>query len=152
MKYCADCGKEQENAARFCPDCGAVMPENTTDTTETETTANAAPVGSGPATADATATPPYIPIKIENNLIKAIIATVCCCLPFGIVAIVYAAKVDSFLKSNDHAAAVEASKKASMWGNLAIGLGILQTVLISLFYMAILSGAFMEAFTEALQQ
>ena len=33
------------------------------------------------------------PVKPSNNLVWAILTTICCCLPFGIVSIVYAAKV-----------------------------------------------------------
>ena len=29
--------------------------------------------------------------NIPNHLVKAIISTICCCIPFGIVAIVFAA-------------------------------------------------------------
>ena len=34
------------------------------------------------------------PLKPESYLVWAILSTVCCCLPFGVVSIVYASKVD----------------------------------------------------------
>ena len=154
MKLCRSCGKEQEDAAKFCSNCGAVMSEETMAETSEGTVAfemavNTPPPPAAGTSADAAAvagTP--IPQKTENNLVKAIIATVCCCVPFGIVAIVYAAQVDTFLKANNLAAALEASKKANMWGNLAIGIGLLQYVLITLFYGAVFAASFMEAFQQ----
>ena len=47
-----------------------------------------------------------------------------CCLPFGIVSIVYAARVSSLLQSGDVAGAQQASSKASMWAWIAFGTGI----------------------------
>jgi hypothetical protein len=65
-----------------------------------------------------------LPQNIESHLVKAIIASMCCCLPIGIAAIYYSAQVDSNLRRKDLDGALEASKKASIWGNLAIGIGI----------------------------
>jgi Interferon-induced transmembrane protein len=45
----------------------------------------------------------------------------CCCLPFGVVAIVYAAKVDGLVASGDIAGAEAASKSAKLWVNLSAG-------------------------------
>lgn len=57
--------------------------------------------------------------KPDNNMIWAILTTLFCCLPLGIVSIIYAAKVDGFYRSGDYDAAVDAaenSKKYSKWG------------------------------------
>ena len=62
--------------------------------------------------------------SIPNHLAKAIISTICCCLPFGIVAIVFAAQVNGKLDAGDYAGAQKASDQASFWGNLAIGIGL----------------------------
>lgn len=64
------------------------------------------------------------PVQIKSHLAEAIITTLCCCLPFGIVSIVYAAKVSSLLQSGDVAGAQQASSKASMWAWIAFGIGI----------------------------
>ena len=64
--------------------------------------------------------------NIPNHLVKAIISTVCCgCLPVGIVAIVFAAQVNGKLDAGDYAGAQKTSDQASLWGNIAIGLGVL---------------------------
>lgn len=39
------------------------------------------------------------PVQIKSHLAEAIITTLCCCLPFGIVSIVYAAKVSSLCRA-----------------------------------------------------
>lgn len=65
-----------------------------------------------------------MPPKPENYLVWAILSTVCCCLPFGIVSIVYAAKVDSLYTSKQYEAALEASGKAKMWALIAARSGV----------------------------
>jgi hypothetical protein len=67
--------------------------------------------------------PPQPPPK--NYLIEAIISTVCCCVPLGIVAIVFAAKVDRLAAIGDHRGAQEAAGKAKLFAILAVVLGLL---------------------------
>lgn len=62
--------------------------------------------------------------KPDSNLVGAILVTLLCCLPFGIVAIVYAAQVDSKWNAGDWQGAQRASKLAKNWGLGAIGAGI----------------------------
>ncbi|MDC7995119.1 CD225/dispanin family protein [Altibacter sp. HG106] len=60
----------------------------------------------------------------DNNLVWAILCTVLCCLPLGIVAIIKSTKVKELWLQGDHAAAQKAAddaKKYSIWG-AAIGL------------------------------
>lgn len=52
---------------------------------------------------------------IDNYLVWAILATLFCCLPLGIVAIVYAAKVDGLAAAGQYAQAQEAANKAKWW-------------------------------------
>lgn len=57
----------------------------------------------------------------SSNLAWAILVTIFCCLPFGIVAIVYASKVSGLYAAGQYNAAVEAARKAknwSLWGVL----------------------------------
>ena len=53
--------------------------------------------------------------KPENYLVWAILTTVMCCVPFGIVSIVNATKVDSLWASGDQAGAIKASENAKKW-------------------------------------
>ena len=57
------------------------------------------------------------------------IDTVLCCLPFGIVGIVYASRVSSLLKSGNYAEAVEASKNAGKWTKIGFIVGLVATLL-----------------------
>ncbi len=66
--------------------------------------------------------------KIPNYLWQSIAATVLCCVPFGIVAIVYAAKVDGLVARGDIAGAQAASKSARTWVNVSVGVGLLVAV------------------------
>jgi hypothetical protein len=61
---------------------------------------------------------------VTNYLWQSIVVTLLCCMPFGIVAIVFAAKVDGLVASGDIAGAEAASKTAKLWVNLAAGLGL----------------------------
>ena len=70
--------------------------------------------------------------KPATNLVWGILTTVLCCLPFGIVSIVYAARVDGLWNSGDAQGAYDASKRARTWAIVsaltAVGLLILYAV------------------------
>ena len=71
--------------------------------------------------------------KPANNLVWAILTTLFCCLPFGIVSIVYAAQVDGKYNSGDHAGAVASSKSAKTWAIAAVASFFAIIVLLFLF-------------------
>ncbi len=75
--------------------------------------------------------PPHIP----NYLAPAILSTICCCLPFGIVAIVFAAQVNTKLQAGDTRGAMEASQKARGWCWAAFLSGLVLTILWPVFLM-----------------
>ena len=80
-------------------------------------------------------------IKPSNNLVWAILTTVLCCLPLGIVSIVYAAKVDTLWYTGNYAAAKDASRKAGRWAiwSAVVSLGfILLYILLLLCYTVIM--------------
>lgn len=52
---------------------------------------------------------------VPNYMTQAILVTLCCCLPFGIAAIVQAANVNTALAKGDYAAAVKASDDAKKY-------------------------------------
>jgi hypothetical protein len=64
------------------------------------------------------------PKKIDNNLALAIIVTVLCCMPFGVVGIVYAAQVNAKAIGGDIAGAEESARKARAWSLWGLGLGL----------------------------
>jgi len=75
----------------------------------------------------------YYDGRPESNLVWAILVTIFCCLPFGIVAIVYAAQVDAMLNSGDYEGACESSEKARNWCIASMVCGIIWAI----FYGAI---------------
>jgi hypothetical protein len=87
--FCRNCGAQNDDRATQCSRCGAAL-----------------------SSAAATGMPAQ---DIPNYLVWAILATVFCCLPFGIVGIVYAAQVNSKLAGGDVNGALAASKNAKTW-------------------------------------
>jgi len=79
--------------------------------------------------------PPPPMAKPASNLVWAIASTILCCIPAGIVAIVYAARVDSAWNRGDYAGARLASDRARTWTLVAAALGIVVGV-ISFIYRA----------------
>lgn len=67
--------------------------------------------------------------KINNYLVPAILATLFCCLPTGIVAIIMAAQVNGKLAQGDVAGARQSAKNAKTWTFVTVGLGLLAIVL-----------------------
>lgn len=66
---------------------------------------------------------------IPNYLVQSILATLCCCLPLGVVAIIFSAQVNSKVAAGDFAGAREASNKAKLFCWISFGLGILGIVI-----------------------
>jgi len=67
--------------------------------------------------------------KIPNYLVWAILCTLCCCLPGGIVSIVYSTKVDGLVAAGYIEQARDASNKAKMWAMISGGVGFVVFVL-----------------------
>jgi hypothetical protein len=60
----------------------------------------------------------------SNYLIPAILVTLFCCLPGGIVAIIFATQVNSKYAAGDVAGAMEASRKAKLFTMISAGIGV----------------------------
>ncbi|MGI8686553.1 MAG: CD225/dispanin family protein [Acidimicrobiales bacterium] len=57
---------------------------------------------------------------MPNYLVQAILATVFCCLPAGIVGIINASQASSKEAAGDHAGALLAAKRARQWCWIAV--------------------------------
>lgn len=81
------------------------------------------------------------PPKPSNYLALAIVCTVCCCLPAGIVSIIYAARVNETYARGDYPLAEQYSRNARTWGivGLVIG-GIGVIIYLALFGLGIFAG------------
>lgn len=64
------------------------------------------------------------PALVPNYLVQAILCTLFCCLPAGIVSIVYAAQVNSKLAVGDRAGAIQSSENAKKWAWVSFGVGM----------------------------
>lgn len=101
--YCPNCGSQNQDSPRFCGECGWAL-------SESRKTAR-----------KYTPERPAAPAHIPNYLVQAILVTIFCCLPFGIVSIVYAAQVNGKLAAGDVSGAMQASSSARTWAWVAFG-------------------------------
>ena len=98
--FCRNCGSEIPADAKFaCPNCNTPLQ---------------------------TAAPS---VNINSHLTGAILATIFCCVPFGIVSIVYASKVSGLVAQGRIAEAEAASKSANTWLWVSVGLGLVVGVI-----------------------
>ena len=84
--------------------------------------------------------------KPDNYLVWAILTTVLCCLPLGIVAIVKASKVDSLWAQGLQDEAIQAAKDAKKWAVIGAASGAIFIVLYILFWVVIGVGTAMMGY------
>ncbi|GAA4302288.1 CD225/dispanin family protein [Compostibacter hankyongensis] len=65
---------------------------------------------------------PVVPPK--NWLVESILVTIFCCLPFGIVGIINASKVNSALAVGNYDEALRLSKEAGKWTKIGFFVGL----------------------------
>jgi len=74
------------------------------------------------------------PAPPSNYLALSIITTLLCCQVFGIIAIIYAAQVNSKYVAGDYAGAERSSRYARNWSFAGIGVGLLTVLILILIY------------------
>ena len=104
--YCVSCGTENDDSANFCKSCGKAMD------------------GMAPGARRFQAGSVEAPRHVPNYLVQAILVTIFCCMPFGIVSIVYAAQVNGKLATGDTAGALQSSQSAKTWAWVSLGVGL----------------------------
>ena len=100
---CPNCGLSNLASAHYCSGCGGVLSRGT---------------GDFPTAGARLSTP------VPNYLVQAILVTIFCCIPFGIVSIVFAAQVNGKVAAGDFTGAIESSKKAKTWAWVSLGVGL----------------------------
>jgi ABC-type Fe3+ transport system permease subunit len=82
-----------------------------------------------------------------NYLVWAILTTVLCCMPFGVVSIIFAAQVNSKWYSGDLEGAKNSSKNARTWAWVSFGFGLV-TVLVGILLavLGVFAGFLAEGF------
>ncbi len=81
------------------------------------------------------------PTPPNNYLALSIITTLLCCQVFGIIAIIYAAQVNTKYISGDYDGAERSSKNARNWSFAGIGVGLLIILIAFIFYGAVIFAA-----------
>ena len=71
--------------------------------------------------------------KAKQQHGEAILCTVCCCLPFGIYAIIKASKVNGLYMAGMYNEAVNSANEAKKWSTI----GIVTGLVIQIVYMAV---------------
>lgn len=80
------------------------------------------------------------PPRPSSYLALAIISTILCCLPTGIVSIIYATKVNSLYEDGNYNDAEKASSNAKTWGLISIGIAVVGWILYLLIFGIALFG------------
>jgi hypothetical protein len=71
----------------------------------------------------------------DNHLVAAILTTLFCCLPLGIVSIVKSSQVNQKWQAGDYQGAMEASEEAKTWWKRSLIFGAIAWVLIVVAYV-----------------
>lgn len=131
---CPNCGTSNLDNASVCVNCGRSLSAGAPSSYAPPPP----PSSYGAPSAGAGA-------NIPNYLWQSIVVTLCCCLPLGIVSIIFAAQVNSKLAQGDIAGAQDASQKAKMFALIGFGVGIVVIILSMIFNGAM----FMQAIRDA---
>ena len=120
--YCPQCGTQNEETAAYCKQCGYAM----------NTAAAAAPPP--PPTPQPFVQPPMVqpgqipvvPLQIPSYMVQAVLVTLFCCLPLGIVGIFKANTINKKIRAGDIPGAFADSKanKTLLWVGFGVGLVI----------------------------
>lgn len=163
---CPNCGNQMSDAAPACPHCGRPNTPASSGAAETPAGDPSSTYGGGqqggyggqpqggygpppgggqgaygpPPGGGYGQQPPRGPRPdIPNYLVQAILATICCCIPLGIPAIIYASQVNTKLAAGDIAGAQAASANAKKWSLIALVGGVVFGILYAIFNAAILA-------------
>lgn len=129
---CHDCGGKVSSDAAQCPHCGAPQQNAFASQKTNGASVNVAVGNVGHGTASSAVLP-----KPNSWLVWSILSTLFCCLPFGIVGIVFASKVDSAWNAGRYDEAQDAASKAKTFTLISMGLG-LAVILVYVIYIFVL--------------
>jgi hypothetical protein len=73
----------------------------------------------------------------RNYLVWAILSTLFCCLPAGIVAIVFAAQVNGKWAAGDVQGAMNSSRQAKLWAIVSASVGVVVAIVVIILDVAV---------------
>lgn len=89
-----------------------------------------------------------MPQMPKNHLALAVLTTLFCCLPFGIISLIYAIQVNISANSGNFKMAEFSSEKALFWGKVALWCGAALYIVNSLFFLLPLALAAIANLTQ----
>lgn len=75
------------------------------------------------------------PMRPKSWLVESILVTILCCLPFGIVGIINAAKVNSLYDQGLYEKSVKVSANAKRWTMFGFLIGIAYLIFVVIMYL-----------------
>lgn len=143
MAICNKCGSQADDGSTFCPNCGSQMMDNAQFQNGPDLSKQQTPPPPPPpqynnqynpnaqynAYNQQQSTQP--PVSMTGMLVWAILNTLICCLPFGIVAIVMSAKINNAMSYEEARMAYNSAKK---WNLVATIVGVVWYILIFILY------------------
>ncbi len=144
MVYCPKCNAFNDDNADRCAQCDHVL-QRLQEIPESEEVqpGDAPPARRARTSGERSTRRGHAPREsIPTYLVPAILCTCFCCMPLGIVAIVYAAQVSGKLAATDNSGAQKYSANARLWCWLSFGLGLIANVLVFIVWGAVDPGEF----------
>ena len=127
---CVRCGNRLNNGEAFCPECGAQQPVQNSQQGYAQDQPynmqgqyNQYQQPGYNQQYNQYQQPGMPPQQINTWMIPAILATLLCCFPFGIVSIVFASKSQSALSVGDMYGARDNAEKAKIWFIVSVAVG-----------------------------
>ena len=153
---CKNCYQEIPDGSKFCPHCGAKQNEVQPNAEQENAVKNDPVQATGAAKTTENAAGYQDAAGYQNNsgyqnvtgyqnngqkpeinyvpyLVLSIISTVCCCLPFGIVGIVFSVKINSAMNAGNYEEAVQNAKMAKIWTIVSFVVGLVVGILYFIF-------------------
>lgn len=159
---CKNCYQEIPDGSKFCPHCGAKQNEVQPNAEQENAVKNDPVQATGAAKTTENATGYQDVSGYQNNggyqdaagyqnvtgyqnngqkpeinyvpyLVLSIISTVCCCLPFGIVGIVFSVKINSAMNVGNYEEAAQNAKMAKIWTIVSFVVGLVVGILYFIF-------------------
>ncbi|MDR1719140.1 MAG: CD225/dispanin family protein [Dysgonamonadaceae bacterium] len=112
--FCPNCGKEVFEKAVVCLNCGVALTNQTGVCTPTSDQ------------------------KIPKSwMVESILVTLFCCMPLGVIGLIYASGVESKFRVGDYEGARIASANARQWVIVSFVLGLLIGIIVLLYVIFI---------------